>query len=357
MLGNTAILIGCLAISASCVYFLMRSAAALGLVQVPVARSSHVKPTPTGGGVGIVLAALLAALALSGETSKDLMLLALAFIIAVVGFIDDRHPLPARLRLAIQAGAVAGALLLIQPTAAVTSGTGVVLQLAAAVLLLISGIWWINLFNFMDGIDGIASQQAITMMISAMLLSILQDSGATLDWTWWMMAVVATATLGFLVFNWPPAKIFMGDAGSTFLGFIIFALALQTLVQGWMTLPQWLLLALLFAADTTTTLAIRFLGRDRLSEAHRAHAYQRLSRRFGGARPVSSAALLINLLLLLPLALFLPDGLAGWGVVVLAYVAAIALALFSGAGLADQVEASPDAYRRRLIRLRGGTPR
>lgn len=354
MLANTAILIGCFAISVLCVYFIIRYAVALGLVQAPVARSSHVKPTPAGGGVGIVLAALLAALILPGETATDYALLILALIIAVIGFIDDRLPLPAKLRLAIQAAVVAGALLLIQPFEAVTGEAGLALQIAFGAVLLIGGIWWINLFNFMDGIDGIAGQQAITMMVSAMVLSAAQDSGAVGSWTWWAMASVAAATLGFLTFNWPPAKVFMGDAGSTFLGFIILALAFQTLVEGWMTLPQWLLLALLFAADATTTLIVRFLGRDKLSQAHRAHAYQRLSRRLGGARPVSTAALVINLVILLPIAFVLPEGFAGWCLVFLAYGIAVVLALFAGAGLGDQAKASPEAYRERLVRLRFG---
>lgn len=354
MLANTAILIGCFAISASCVYLIIRNAVALGLVQVPVARSSHVKPTPAGGGVGIVLAALIAGLMLPGEMPRDLGLLALALVIAIVGFIDDRRPLPAKLRLAIQAGSVACALMLIQPAKAITGGAGFPLQMAVAALLLIGGIWWINLFNFMDGIDGIAGQQAISMMASAMVLAAVQDPDAALSWTWWMMAAVIAATLGFLAFNWPPAKVFMGDAGSTFLGFIILALAFQTMVNDWMNLPQWLLLALLFAADSTTTLIVRFLGRDKLSQAHRAHAYQRLSRRLGGAKPVSTAALVINLFVLLPLALVLPEGFAGWCLVFLAYGLGITLALFAGAGLADQVNASPKAYRERLVRLRSG---
>ncbi|WP_137133687.1 glycosyl transferase family 4 [Rhizobium sp. FKY42] len=356
MLANIAILIGCFAVSATCVYVIIRNAAALGLIQIPLARSSHVKPTPAGGGVGIVIAACSAAVLLPGGGLNDLALLALALVVAIVGFIDDRHPLPARLRLIVQATAVIGAMLLTQPLGILSGGSSLLLMAAIALLLLISGVWWINLFNFMDGIDGIAGQQAVTMMVSAMTLSFLQDPAAFDQWPWWMMAIVTVATLGFLVFNWPPAKIFMGDAGSTFLGFIIVALAFQTLVQDWMTLPQWLLLALLFATDATTTLIVRFLGADRLSQAHRAHAYQRLSRRFGGARPVSTAAFFINLLILLPLAMIVPQGITGWCIALVAYGLAILVVLAAGCGLADDVSSSLQAYRARCVRLNGRKP-
>lgn len=356
MLANIAILIGCFAVSVFCVHMMIRNAAALGLIQIPLGRSSHVKPTPAGGGVGIVIAACMAGFFLPGTTLSDLALLVLSLIIAVVGFIDDRNPLPARLRMAVQTVSVICALLITQPVAVLSGGTNLILMPLLALLLLISGVWWINLFNFMDGIDGIAGQQTVTMMVSAMTLSFLQVPAALDQWPWWMMAIVAVATLGFLVFNWPPAKIFMGDAGSTFLGFIIVALAFQTLVQGWMTLPQWLLLALLFATDATTTLIVRFLGADRLSQAHRAHAYQRLSRRFGGARPVSTAAFFINFLILLPLAMIVPQGFAGWCIVLIAYGLAILAVLAAGAGLPDDVSASPRAYRARCVRLNGRKP-
>lgn len=333
------------------VFLIIRFAEALKLVQVPIARSSHVKPTPTGGGIGIVIAATIFALFLPSDEYIAVLIPALGLMIAVVGLIDDRHPLPAKVRLPIQASVVTLALITTNATVALAGEADLFLHILAGLVLIVGGVWWINLFNFMDGIDGIAGQQAIMMLGSAMTISFHTHPEAITSWSWWMTAVVAASTFGFLVFNWPPARIFMGDAGSTFLGFIIVALAFISLAVGWMSVQQWLLLAVLFASDATVTLIIRFLGRDKLSQAHRSHAYQRLSRRFGGAKPVSTCAWLINLLLVLPLALCLPEGLAGTGIVILAYGLAAGVILWVGAGLPDATNSSISNYRARLVRL------
>lgn len=338
-------------ISGFIVYLIIRFAEKLKLVQAPIARSSHVKPTPTGGGIGIVIAATVIACFLPSEPSVSWLIPALGFLIAFVGLIDDRHPLPASLRLPVQAAVVALTLIVTNATAALAGDAGPFLHILAGLVLIVGGVWWINLFNFMDGIDGIAGQQAIMMLSSAMIISLHASPEAAASWTLWMMAVVAASTFGFLIFNWPPAKIFMGDAGSTFLGFIIVALAFLSLAMGWMSVQQWLLLALLFASDATITLIIRFLAKDRLSQAHRSHAYQRLSRRFGGARPVSTCAWLINLLIVLPLTLYLPQGLLGIGIVIIAYILAVGVIIWAGAGLADATTSSISTYRARLVRL------
>lgn len=353
------LLMSCLAaaISAVVVFVLIRKARQLGLVQAPEARSSHVRPTPTGGGVGIVAGTVLAGLLLPGGGATAPALLLGGMAMAAIGLIDDRTPLPARIRLPGQTLIVALGIAATGGATALAGSGGPVGLAAAALLLLAGGVWWVNLFNFMDGIDGIAGQQAVTMMASAMLIAALADPVAAEDWLWWYMAALATATLGFLVFNFPPARIFMGDAGSTFLGFSIAAIAMASLAAGWLTLPQWLVLATLFAADATATLLIRFLRRQRLTEAHRSHAYQRLSRRLGGAKPVTLGAAGFNVCVLMPLAVLAGHGLLGWLIVTIVYAAAALGALCAGAGLADDQPASMARYRRLLARPKtGGAP-
>ncbi|MCO5734575.1 glycosyltransferase family 4 protein [Rhizobium sp. SSA_523] len=345
MPGQLLILLCAAIVSAGLVRLIIYKAHHLGLVQAPVARSSHKIPTPTGGGCGIVIGSLLAGLLLPGLDQTSLILLMLGFIIALVGLIDDWRPLSARTRLPVQALVTGLCIWTSHATLILASPASVILTALSFLFLLLAGLWWINLFNFMDGIDGLAGQQAMMMMLSAMLIAALTAPDATGTWIWGMMAALAAATFGFLLFNWPPARIFMGDAGSTFLGFFILVVALSTLVLGWLSLPQWLLLAALFATDASVTLFVRILKGEKASEAHRSHAYQRLSRRLGGARPVTCAALAINALVLLPVAVFLPGDGRDWLIVFLVYIALAGLALGAGAGLADKQAASLQAYR------------
>jgi len=337
MVTSLLICLGAGTLSTLVIALLILNAEKLGLVQSPVARSSHVIPTPTGGGVGIVLGSAISIVALGYGNPTILAIVALALVIAALGLLDDRWPLPARIRFPLQLVVMATAVWTTDAVMAITGlqdiSTGVVL---AALVLVVGGVWWLNLFNFMDGIDGLAGQQAVAMLGSAMLLSGLNQPAAIGDPLWWTIAITATATVAFLLFNWPPAKIFMGDVGSTFLGFMIFAIAAMTIQAGWMTLPQWAILAVLFATDATVTLVTRLLRGERVTEAHRSHAYQRLSRRWGSAKKVTIAALTTNLLLLLPVSLIFKQA------DILAYCAAAGLYMvfaglfvFVGAGRTD----------------------
>jgi Fuc2NAc and GlcNAc transferase len=155
---------------------------------------------------------------------------------------------------------------------------------------------------------------------------------------WWMVGIAA-ATFGFLVLNWPPAKIFMGDAGSTYLGFVIALLGLVTIAGGALSLPQWLILGAAFITDATVTLARRLLRRERVFEAHRRHAYQALSRRWGSHRRVTLAFIGLNLIWLLPLSY--AASLSGWAwpAVIIAYLPLIGLALYFRAGAPETAAA------------------
>jgi Fuc2NAc and GlcNAc transferase len=152
----------------------------------------------------------------------------------------------------------------------------------------------------MDGIDGIAAAQAIFMLAAAVWLCL--EASVPMNPTLWWLVALAAATVGFLALNWPPARIFMGDVGSTYLGFMIAWAALGTIGAGWMNLWQWLVLSALFVTDATLTLIRRLLRGEKIFEAHRLHAYQHLSRRWGGHLPVTVLAVAINVVWLLPLA-------------------------------------------------------
>jgi len=315
----------------------------LQLMQSPNHRSSHLRPTASGGGLGIVVAGLIASawLAWSGATQLWFVL-ALSLPLAWIGLHNDISHLSAKLRLAVQLIVVTGLLLALDslPPLALWEGTSLDGWLLLGLLFLV-GAWWVNLFNFMDGIDGIAGTQAVFMLLIGSGLAVWAIPAATASPVWILMLIIAAATVGFLVLNWPPAKIFMGDVGSTWLAFMIIALALLSIQAGWLSYTAWLVLAAAFVTDTTVTLLNRMVHGDRWYEAHRSHAYQRLSRRWNGdhqtgSRSVTLIVAAINLLWLAPCAwasLRWPEWALGW--VVLAYAPIVAGVVALGAGKHD----------------------
>ncbi|MDD5394696.1 MAG: polysaccharide biosynthesis protein [Thiothrix sp.] len=279
----------------------------LGLVHEPNQRSSHVKITPHGGGIGIVVSTILFTLwLLWQEDVNDVtywVAIGLALIVAIKGLVDDIHNLPASLRLVIQIAACAGLLaaLYVLPVNGLEAIEGIPLWLSFG-LVLFAGVWWLNLFNFMDGIDGIAATEAIFMLAGAagLIAFVHPEVMQTTVWVW--MLCLASAAAGFLWHNWSPAKIFMGDTGSLFLAFMILFLALLTISLKWMNYASWAILAAVFISDASVTLFKRLLAGQRLSEAHRSHAYQRLARHWQSHAKVTLLAIGINVFWLLPLA-------------------------------------------------------
>ena len=160
--------------------------------------------------------------------------------------------------------------------------------------------WVLNLFNFMDGIDGIAASEAIFVVLAASSLSAL---GTDATGVFAASLVFAAACGGFLLWNWPPAKIFMGDVGSGYLGYVLAILALAAARENASSLWCWLILGGVFLVDATVTLSRRLVRGERVYEAHRSHAYQWLSRRWGSHRLVTIAVVLVNVAWLMPCAL------------------------------------------------------
>jgi Fuc2NAc and GlcNAc transferase len=310
-------------------------AARLRLIDAPNARSSHDRPTPSAGGLAIVAASLpIGAWLFLRADPTDWPWLLAALGIALLGLWDDYRPLPKRVRLA-------GQFLACTALVGVLFGTVGLPDLPAwqwlplAALCIVAGAWWINLFNFMDGIDGIATTQAVFMLVAGAAALATQPDAATSPSLAWML-VLAAACLGFLPSNWARARIFMGDVGSTYLAYTILALAALTVVAGWLSPAFWLILGALFVADSGVTLARRMITGQRWTEAHRSHAYQRLARRWGSHARVTGLAVAINAFWLAPLAwlaLTYPD--RAWGLLVAAYLPLLGGVYLLGAGLAE----------------------
>lgn len=311
-----------------------RYALSTQLLDHPNDRSSHTVPTPRGGGVAIVAAFVLLVLAMGllGFVAQRLVIAALGSgaVVAILGFLDDRASLSARVRFAGHAFAATWCVGWMNAVPIVPIfGRSVDLGWAGPALCGLFIVWMINLFNFMDGIDGIASVEAVITALGGAMLWWLAGSG-----TAWMLAVVFAACVGgFLIWNWPPAKIFMGDAGSGFLGLMV---ALFSLWCG-QTTPHlfwaWFILIGCFMVDATTTLIRRVIRGERFSEAHRCHAYQYASRVHGSHKKVTLACSAINLVWLFPVAalvaLRMVDGVVG---VIVTYAPLVWLAFRYKAG-------------------------
>lgn len=331
--------ISAFAISALLTGVVRRFALSRGLLDVPNARSSHSAATPRGGGVSMVFAVAAASVVLAsfGRIPLDLLLALLGggTAVAAIGLMDDRRPMPARVRLAVHVAAAIWALSWIGAPQALRVGDHVVqLGWAGAVLAALGIVWSLNLFNFMDGIDGIAASQAIFMACGGAVL--LLNGGGASNGAGTAGLVLGAACGGFLIWNWPPAKIFMGDVGSGYLGYLLGVLVFATARDNPSAVWMWLILGGVFFVDATVTLVRRTLRGDRIFEAHRSHAYQWLARRWGSHRIVTVATSLLNLLWLFPcayLAVRFP-GHAAW-IALAALAPLVVAAIAAGAGRRD----------------------
>lgn len=263
------------AISAVGVSLALRYSRRTGIVDIPNARSSHSVPTPRGGGVAIVAAVLVVSALELGTVEKSpnrlfVFLGTAVVLLTSVGWLDDRGSMPVRLRLWAHVACGIPVALLVNRIAPLP-GSANIAWLA----------WWffwtvssINIVNFMDGIDGMVASQGVVygLFLSALLPSDMAGARFGL--------ILAAACLGFLVWNWAPAKIFMGDAGSGPLGlfFVIGgALALQGVRAPLVFVPLYPLYL-----DALMTLIRRFRRGEKLTAAHRSHLYQRLANERAG---------------------------------------------------------------------------
>lgn len=278
-------------------------AEAKGFIDKPNERSSHIAVTARGGGIVFtnLWLLLLGALTYLGYLKMFYLPIFLpALLIMLVGFWDDKKGLSATTRLLCQVLA-AGISLYFIDMPPIEWVPGVVLPGWAQVVgLVLTIVWMTNLVNFADGTDGLAATGAIFVFgVGGYLLYISQAFGLALL-AYGMVALLA----GFLVWNWPCASIFMGDTGSSFLGFIIALFALVSYKWFHIPLETWLLLSALFWFDTTLTILRRLMHKERIWEAHSKHAYQRLAQYGWSHLQVLLGSITVN---------FFLAGLALWG--------------------------------------------
>jgi Fuc2NAc and GlcNAc transferase len=297
--GTLAPAVAALLTSALLTAQMRRLAVAHGVLDIPNERSSHGSATPRGGGLAIVVVATAAVLVLAafGRVPRNLCMALVGggIAVAVVGFLDDRFTVPARVRLAVHLLAAVWAVHWLGGLTVVRIGDHIApLGWAGSALALLGIVWVLNLFNFMDGIDGIAASEALFVACAGALLS-AAGSGVREA-----AGVFGGACAGFLIWNWPPAKIFLGDAGSGYLGYFIAVMALASARNSSVAIWVWLILGGVFFVDATVTLLRRWLRGERVYEAHRTHAYQWLARRWKSHAKVTLAVMAVNLTWLLP---------------------------------------------------------
>ena len=273
------------------------------VLDVPTGRSSHSVAVPRGGGASIVVVFLSVVVWLAKgnilSASLGSALTGGGLVIAAVGLLDDHFGLSARLRLPIHFAAAAWALWKLNGMGPLHLGWmtwdwGRFGQLVALVGL----VWMINLYNFMDGIDGIAGAEAVcTGGLGGLLLAWVGLGGLAT-----CALALAGASAGFLAWNWPPARTFMGDVGSGFLGFTFGVLAIASAKERSFLLWPWLILLSVFIADSTLTLIRRLIVGERWYKAHCTHAYQHAARQWKSHSKVTLTIVAVNVVWLFPLA-------------------------------------------------------
>lgn len=272
-------------------YFIMKYAIRNKLTVIPNERSLHDIPTPKGGGIAITLTwyAGITVFYLTGIIEQSLYFALLSgILLALVSFLDDLHGLKPLIRLIVQfITAIAAFSFLHGLRPLVMPEVNINYNYLVYPLAIVGMVWFINLFNFMDGVDGFASVEVIT--VSAVLF--------VMSWNI-ITILLIVCVAGFLCWNWPKAKIFMGDVGSTQLGFILVVLGIYFHNTLEFSILNWIMLTSPFWFDATLTLFRRLRNREKISEAHRKHAYQRIVQAGFSHEKVNLSLILINLLII-----------------------------------------------------------
>lgn len=315
---------------------LRRYALVRNLVDLPNERSSHEGLIPTAGGVAIVVSfsGCLVALWLFDEVPVTALvaLTGAGGSVALIGLVDDHRHVPAVLRLIAHFAAAAWALFWLGGMPALTvSGLYLAPGWLTNVVAAIYMVWLLNLYNFMDGIDGIASIEAITVCLGGAVLYLIAIPGSN---HWVIPALLLVSVAGFLYWNYPPARIFLGDAGSGFLGITFGVFSIQATWINSDLFWAWAILLGTFIVDATVTLIRRAFRGRRLYQAHRTHAYQHAARRLGSHKSVSLIFGAINLIWLLPVAALVAAGhLSGGSGLLVTYIPLVILAVLFRAGV------------------------
>ena len=281
-------------ISYGMVFIIRRSLLRSHIVDIPNERSSHSVPTPRGGGLSIVLIVMSVILVYSVKSHQwqhSLVIICMGGLIAWLGWRDDVHSLSPKLRLFVQTIAAVATIL----------GIGYFRSLTIPLIgefyigwvgIPLTVLWIVgltNAYNFMDGLDGFAAGVAVAAGFGWMLLSYLPGEFQN-ELSFWMAFSITAGSAGFLIHNWPPARIFMGDVASTFLGYSFAVIPLLVLAEaGGDAAMAGVVIMWTFILDAGITFARRLINREHVFEAHRTHLYQRIAK-------TSATSIRVNLL-------------------------------------------------------------
>ncbi|WP_133129609.1 MraY family glycosyltransferase [Legionella yabuuchiae] len=322
---------------------LRRHSLAKNIIDIPNHRSSHTLPTPRGGGLSFVILFLLSLpgclyIGFIDQTSCFALFISGA-IVAGLGFGDDVDEIPAKWRFVGHFVAAGITILWLGglPPINILAWT-LFPGLLSSLLALFYLVWLINLYNFMDGINGLASMEAITTCLGMIVLYWFMGHSEIIL----LPLLLSLAVAGFMVWNFPIPRIFMGDAGSGFLGITLGTFSIQA---AWVDVELfycWLILLGVFIVDASLTLLRRLSRGEKIYEAHRSHAYQHAALRFKSHIPVTFGVLITNLFWLFPMAVLVSLGvLKGFYGLLVAYIPLVIIAIHFKAG-ASQVQIRPN---------------
>lgn len=310
--------------------FCRHYALARNVIDRPNDRSSHIVPTPRGGGMSFVVVFLIYLLVLWREGMlvgwSTLAFFASGLCVASLGFVDDHCPIPAIWRLLGHFIASSFAIFFLGSLASVEifAGSSQIVIVCMTLFTLFYLVWCLNLYNFMDGIDGLAALEGIYVCVGGALIYWLQGYTSMIL----LPLAMAASVAGFLCWNFPFARIFMGDAGSGFLGLMIGLFSIQASHVDGVLFFSWIILSGVFIVDATVTLILRALKGHRIGVAHRHHTYQRATDVFKSHVKVTTGAMVINLVWLFPLAVLVGarclDGITG---LLIAYLPLVTLVI------------------------------
>lgn len=293
-------------ISITVVKVLIKNAHKLGVIDHPKERSSHTTPTPRGGGMSFLIAFMMTSMLLITfqliNYVEFIPLLICLPIVSLTGWFDDRSSLTARSRLFVQLICALFSLALITKFFALdiqASFLPIESQFILRTLAILFIIWCINLYNFMDGIDGLAGSQAIFIALALAGFSYIEGEYDFM----YIHLTLAASVFGFIIFNWNPAKIFMGDVGSYFLGFYFACMGILQDIEGKIQLPTIGILMGPLIVDATYTLFARLLSGHKIFEPHKDHCFQHIVQKGKSHKQVATYYLLASIFWCLPMAI------------------------------------------------------
>lgn len=293
-------------LSFSIVYFWQKILRKRNILDLPNDRSSHTIPTPRAGGIGIFFSYFLGLVGIwilyHSTQWDDIFLLSGSLLVFSVGLWDDFQSTKRRIRLFIHFTSSVFIVIWLWDPFLVYFGTKIdspILLCLLAFIWVIGIVWSINLYNFMDGINGIAGMEAVFLSSAMAVFLAMENRG---EQVFYKLILLAIATLGFVIWNFPRALVFLGDAGSGFLGFILAGFASYSVLSAGISVLSLLVIFSLFWIDTSLTILKRLKNKEKIFNAHNSHAYQILSRKWKSHANVTILYSLINVLILFPIA-------------------------------------------------------